>query len=199
MDLPARHSSVRELLAIQGLLQFLAEVDTRQVLDAVDEQVVDSVVRGWDRRLVERLSKCPPEVGITAEAPLLGLRSEQGPHLHDVRLRDVAAGARNPVAAEPVDAATPCVRDGIRDEWLRPTTTTRVRAREGGWVFVFGHRQAVPVAGRHRANPLVPLFTAEESSQRCRGACALHCVSTWASPIRRSTDCSRGSRLMVPD
>lgn len=97
MNLPARHSSVRELLAIQGLLQFLAEVDTRHVLDAVEEQVVDTFVRGWDRRLVERLSKCPPEVGITAEAPLLGLRSEQGPHLHDVRLRDVARAAVAPL------------------------------------------------------------------------------------------------------
>ena len=55
------------------------------------------------------------------------------------------------------------------------------------------------VSDHSRLSWAVPLFTAEESSQRCRGACALHCVSTWASPIRRSTDCSRGSRLMVPD
>ena len=54
---------MRELLSIQGLLPFPADVDTRQVLDAVDEQVVDTFVRGWDRRLVERLAKCSPEVG----------------------------------------------------------------------------------------------------------------------------------------
>lgn len=97
MNLPARHSSVRELLSIQGLLPFLADVNTRQVLDAVNEQVLDTFVCGWDRRLIERLAKCSPEVGITAQAPLLGLGREQGPHPHDVRLRDVARAAVAPL------------------------------------------------------------------------------------------------------
>lgn len=56
MNLPARHSPVREVLSIQGLLPFLADVDTRQVLNAIDKQVLDTLVRGWDRRLVERLA-----------------------------------------------------------------------------------------------------------------------------------------------
>lgn len=60
MNVSARHTSVRELLAIYGLLHFPANVDTSQVFDVGGEQVVHAIVRGRDRRLVESLSKCLP-------------------------------------------------------------------------------------------------------------------------------------------
>ena len=99
MNVPARHASVRELLAIHGLLRFPANVDTRQVFDEGDEQVLHAVVGGRDR-LVESISKFLPEVLITAQPPLLGLGNEQGPHPHVVRLRERAeaiGGRRAPV------------------------------------------------------------------------------------------------------
>lgn len=88
--MPARHAPVRELLAKHGLLSFPANVDTRQVFDEGDEQVLHAVVGRRDRRLVESISKFLPEVLITAQPPLLRLGNEQGPHPHVVRLRERA-------------------------------------------------------------------------------------------------------------
>ena len=87
----------------------------------VDKHVVDTFVRGWDRRLVNRLAKCSPEVGITAEAPLLGLGSEQGPHPHEVQAtRHCLCGGRSACTVPPLL----CGRSGL----ALPTRCRRIVA-----------------------------------------------------------------------
>jgi hypothetical protein len=89
VDLPARHTSVRELISMNGDAPFLADVKRRQVTYPFDEQVLNTLICGWDRPFVEFLAERSPEIGVSSETPLLGFGNEQGPHPHSFRLREV--------------------------------------------------------------------------------------------------------------